>query len=105
MSYLNLTSRELEQEYEKVKKLYEGRPNILDHISNGEIDLIINSPIGKASVHDDSYIRKAAIKSKIPYITTIVAGKAAAEGIDHMRRRHMGNIHSLQEWHQIIEEA
>jgi len=90
---------------EKVKKLYEGRPNILDHISNGEIDLIINSPIGKASVHDDSYIRKAAIKSKIPYITTIVAGKAAAEGIDHMIRRHKGNIHSLQEWHKLIREV
>ncbi len=90
---------------EKVKKLYEGRPNILDLITNGEIDLIINSPIGKASVHDDSYIRKAAIKSKIPYITTIVAGKAAAEGIDHMLRRHMGNIHSLQEWHKLIKDA
>ncbi len=90
---------------QKVKKLYEGRPNILDHISNGEINLIINSPIGKASVHDDSYIRKAAIKSKIPYITTIVAGKAAAEGIDHMLRRHMGNIHSLQEWHELIKDA
>ena len=90
---------------EKVKKLYEGRPNILDLITNGEIDLIINSPIGKASVHDDSYIRKAAIKSKIPYITTIVAGKAAAEGIDHMRKRHMGNIHSLQEWHELIKDV
>ena len=90
---------------EKVKKLYEGRPNILDLITNGEIDLIINSPIGKASVHDDSYIRKAAIKSKIPYITTIVAGKAAAEGIDHMRKRHMGNIQSLQEWHELIKDV
>ena len=89
---------------EKVKKLYEGRPNILDYISNGEIQLIINSPSGKDSVHDDAYIRKAAIKSKIPYITTIAAGRAAAEGIDHMRKRHLGNIHSLQEWHQSIEE-
>ena len=89
---------------EKVKKLYEGRPNILDYISNGEIQLIINSPSGKDSVHDDAYIRKAAIKSKIPYITTIAAGRAAAEGIDHMKKRHLGNIHSLQEWHQSIEE-
>ncbi|MCR5214008.1 MAG: carbamoyl-phosphate synthase large subunit [Eubacterium sp.] len=89
---------------EKVKKLYEGRPNILDHISNGEIQLIINSPTGKNSVHDDAYIRKAAVKSKIPYITTIAAGRAAAEGIDHMKKRHMGNIHSLQEWHKAIED-
>ena len=88
----------------KVKKLYEGRPNILDHISNGEIQLIINSPSGKESAHDDSYLRKAAVKSKIPYITTIAAGRAAAEGIDHMKKRHLGKIHSLQEWHQSIKE-
>ncbi len=89
---------------EKVKKLYEGRPNILDHISNGEIQLIINTPIGKDSANDDSYLRKAAIKNKIPYITTMAAGKAAAEGIDHMRKRHTGEIHSLQEWHKEIKE-
>jgi len=89
---------------EKVKKMYEGRPNILDHISNGDIQLIINSPSGKESVHDDAYIRKAAIKYKVPYITTIAAGHAAAEGIDHMKKRHLGNIHSLQEWHTSIKE-
>ena len=89
---------------EKVNKLYEGRPNILDHMSNGDIQLIINSPSGKYSVHDDTYIRKSAIKYKIPYITTIAAGHAAAEGIDHMKKRHLGNIHSLQEWHTSIKE-
>ncbi|MCR5203060.1 MAG: carbamoyl-phosphate synthase large subunit [Lachnospiraceae bacterium] len=90
-------------EAEKVKKLYEGRPNILDLISNGKIDLIINSPVGKESTHDDSYLRKAAIKHKIPYITTMAAAKAAAEGIDHMNNRHQGSIHSLQEWHSEIK--
>lgn len=89
---------------ERVNKIYEGRPNILDHITNGEIQLIINSPSGKGAIADDSYIRKAAIKSKIPYITTIVAGRAAAEGIDHMKKRHIGTIHSLQEWHEMITE-
>ncbi|MCR4691956.1 MAG: carbamoyl-phosphate synthase large subunit [Lachnospiraceae bacterium] len=89
---------------EKVKKLYEGRPNILDHISNGEINLIINSPVGKESTHDDSYLRKAAIKNKIPYITTIAAARAAAEGIDHVNKRSVGELHSLQEWHEKIEE-
>lgn len=67
--------REAGIEAEKVKKLYEGRPNILDMITNGNIDLIVNSPVGKDSLHDDSYLRKAAIKAKVPYITTIAAAR------------------------------
>ena len=51
-------------EAERINKLYEGRPNILDAITNGEIDLIINTPVDKTSVHDDSYLRKAAIKGQ-----------------------------------------
>ncbi|MDE6989505.1 MAG: carbamoyl-phosphate synthase large subunit, partial [Lachnospiraceae bacterium] len=66
---------------EPVKKLHEGRPNILDLITNGSIDLIINSPVGKDSVHDDSYLRKAAIKGRIPYMTTIAGARATAKGI------------------------
>ena len=66
---------------EKVKKLQEGRPNINDLITNGSIDLIINSPSGKESAHDDSYLRKAAIKAKIPYVTTIAGARATAKGI------------------------
>ena len=89
---------------EKVKKLYEGRPNILDLITNGKIDLIVNSPIGKASIHDDSYLRKAAIKHKIPYITTIAAAKAAAEGIAQINGCGSGEVKSLQEWHSEIKE-
>jgi carbamoyl-phosphate synthase large subunit len=89
---------------EKVKKLYEGRPNILDLITNGKIDLIVNSPIGKASIHDDSYLRKAAIKHKIPYITTIAAAKAAAEGIAQINSCGRGEVKSLQEWHSEIKE-
>ena len=45
-----------------------------------------------------------AINKKIPYITTITAALAAAEGIDHMNKRHMGEIHSIQEWHKMITE-
>lgn len=89
---------------EKILKLYEGRPNIVDAITNGQINLIINSPIGKDSMYDDSYIRMNAINKKIPYITTITAALAAAEGIDHMNKRHMGEIHSIQEWHKMITE-
>jgi carbamoyl-phosphate synthase large subunit len=87
----------------KVKKLYEGRPNILDFITNGDIQLIVNSPSGKESIHDDSYLRKAAIKNKIPYITTMAAAKAAAEGIAQIKRRGAGEVRSLQEWHSLIK--
>ena len=87
----------------KVKKLYEGRPNILDFITNGDIQLIVNSPSGKESIHDDSYLRKAAIKNKIPYITTMAAAKAAAEGIAQVYRRGAGQVRSLQEWHSLIK--
>ena len=88
----------------KVKKLYEGRPNIQDMMTNGQLQLIINTPIDKTSIHDDSYLRKSAIKYRIPYITTIAAAKAAAEGIRHMKLNGSGNIHSLQRWHARIEE-
>ena len=87
----------------KIKKLYEGRPNILDAISNGEIDLIVNSPVGKDSVNDDSYLRKAAIKGKIPYMTTVAAAKATAEGIAVLKNQGAGEIKSLQEWHKSIQ--
>ena len=87
---------------EKVKKLYEGRPNILDLITNGKIDLIINSPSGKESMHDDSYLRKNAIKAHIPYMTTIAAARAAAEGIAQIKARGNDDLKSLQEWHAEI---
>ena len=87
---------------EKVKKLYEGRPNILDLITNGEIDLIINSPSGKESVNDDSYLRKAAIKAKIPYMTTMAAARASAKGIRYVQQHGNGEVKSLQEIHKAI---
>ena len=87
---------------EKVKKLYEGRPNILDLITNGNIDLIINSPSGKDSVNDDSYLRKAAIKAKIPYMTTMAAARATAKGIHYVQLHGNGEVKSLQEIHKAI---
>ena len=90
-------------EAEKIKKLYEGRPNILDAITNGEIDLIINSPAGKESIHDDSYLRKAAIKSKIPYMTTVAAAKATAEGIAYLKKNPSSEVKSLQALHDEIK--
>ncbi len=87
---------------EKVKKLYEGRPNILDMITNGDIQLIINSPVGKDSVHDDSYLRKAAIKGKVPYMTTLAAAKATADGIHYVKTHESTEVKSLQELHSEI---
>ena len=91
-------------ECERVKKLQEGRPNILDLITNGNIQLIVNSPIGKDSATDDSYLRKAAIKAKIPYITTIAAASAAADGIRHLKKHKFSDVKSLQDWHKEIVE-
>ena len=88
----------------KVKKLYEGRPNVLDMITNGDFDLIINSPVGKDSVHDDSYLRKAAIKAKAPYITTIAAAKVTAEGIHYLKTHQGSEVKSLQELHSEIHD-
>ena len=88
---------------EKIKKLYEGRPNILDAMTNGDIQLIVNTPSGKESVNDDSYMRKSAIKYKIPYITTIAAARAAAEGIQTITDNGEGEVLSLQEWHAKIK--
>jgi carbamoyl-phosphate synthase large subunit len=89
-------------EAESILKLHEGRPNIVDGIKNEEIQLIINTPSGKLSQHDDSYIRKAAIKYKIPYITTIPAAVAAAKGIAAFRKGH-GRAKSLQDYHADIK--
>ncbi|MDY4959610.1 MAG: carbamoyl-phosphate synthase large subunit [Lentihominibacter sp.] len=89
-------------EAERINKLYEGRPNILDAITNGEIDLIINTPVDKTSVHDDSYLRKAAIKGKVPYITTIAAATATAHGLKTARNTESDNVKSLQQLHSEI---
>jgi carbamoyl-phosphate synthase large subunit len=81
-----------------IRKMHEGRPNIVDGIKNHEIQLIINTPSGRLSKHDDSYIRKAAIKFKVPYITTTAAAIAAAKGIAACRKGH-GRVKSLQKYH------
>lgn len=88
---------------EKIFKIYEGRPNIADEIANGEIQLIINTPAGKTSSHDDSYIRKAAIKHRIPYITTMAAAKASAEGIKSIKENKHFGVKSLQAHHADIK--
>jgi carbamoyl-phosphate synthase large subunit len=89
-------------ETECIMKMYEGRPNIIDAIKNGEINLIINTPAGKMSKTDDSYIRKAAIRYKIPYITTPAAASASVKGIEAFRKGTSG-VKSLQRYHKDIK--
>jgi carbamoyl-phosphate synthase large subunit len=88
-------------ESEVILKLHEGRPNIVDGIKNKEIQLVINTPSGKLSKYDDSYIRKAAVKYKVPYITTLSAALAAARGIGRHRRGE-SSVRSLQSYHADI---
>jgi carbamoyl-phosphate synthase large subunit len=85
-----------------ILKINEGRPNIVDAIKNGEIRLVINTPIGKRGSSDDSYIRKTAIKYKLPYVTTMAAARAAAKGIAAYRKEE-GTVASLQSYHARIK--
>jgi len=87
---------------ELILKMHEGRPNIVDAIMNGEIQLVINTPSGKLSQYDDSYIRKTAIKYKVPYITTLAAAMAAAKGIAEYRQ-YEPEVRSLQSYHSDIK--
>ena len=92
---------------ERINKQHEGRPNIVDGITNKEIQLVINTAAGKQSQFDDSYIRKAAIRFKIPYITTMTAALASARGIAaHIQAGTTTSmVKSLQAYHQSIENG
>ncbi|MEF9840385.1 MAG: carbamoyl phosphate synthase large subunit, partial [Lachnospiraceae bacterium] len=92
-------------EARKVNKMFEGRPNVYDVITNKEVQLVINTPVGSESVHDDSYVRKASIKVKVCYITTMAAAKAAAKGIWTVKNQEQVKVHSLQELHKRIKEV
>jgi carbamoyl-phosphate synthase large subunit len=87
---------------ERILKLQEGRPNIVDAIKSGEIQMVINTPIGKLGTTDDSYIRKAAIKHKVAYVTTLAAARAAAKGIAAFREKKT-DVKSLQSYHADIK--
>ncbi len=84
-----------------ILKLHEGRPNITDAIANGELQLVVNTPMGKRGSRDDSYIRKAAVKTKVPYVTTMAAARAAALAIEAARQEKVA-IRSLQSYHADI---
>jgi len=81
-----------------IKKLHEGRPNIADAIKNGEIGLIVNTPVGRHSKYDDSYIRMMAIQQKVPYVTTMAAAQASVEGIEAILTEAT-SLKPLQDYH------
>lgn len=88
---------------EKIFKLYQGRPNILDAVANGQIDIIVNTPNDKKAANDDSYIRKAAIKARVSYVTTMAAAKATIAGIRAYKNNNAAGVKSLQEFHEGID--
>lgn len=88
---------------ERVSKLHEGRPNILDAITNKQIDLIINTPDNKKGAEDDSYIRKAAIKGRIAYMTTMAAAFATIGGIRQAQQGSHFEVKALQDFHSEIQ--
>lgn len=91
-------------EARRINKMQEGRPNIVDEVMNGKIQLIVNTPAAKEEkLFDDSYIRKTAIKARVPYMTTMAAAKATAEGIRTVIKEGEIGVMSLQEIHAAIK--
>jgi carbamoyl-phosphate synthase large subunit len=93
--------REVGLEVENVFKVNEGRPNIVDHIKRGEISLIINTPLGRASHYDEQAIRRAALQYNVPCVTTMTGARALVEAISAFSEDRTGSIHSLQELHSM----
>ena len=90
--------REVGLEVETVFKVNEGRPNIADKIKQGEIALIINTPLGRASHYDERAIRRAALQHGVPCVTTMTGAQAVVEAIAS-RERAEASVASLQELH------
>ena len=85
-------------------KVHEGRPNIVDHIISGEIDLLINTPLGKHAQYDDYAIRRAAIQHRVPYTTTLSAASALCDAVIALRHRKL-QVLSLQQRARRAEEV
>jgi carbamoyl-phosphate synthase large subunit len=88
---------------ERVLKVYEGRPNAIDLLLSGQIQLLINTPLGKLTQQDDYAIRRAALQHRVPYTTTLSAASAACDAIIALRSR-AGEVRPLQEWHTLARE-
>jgi carbamoyl-phosphate synthase large subunit len=86
---------------ERVFKVHEGRPHAIDLVVNGQVQLLINTPLGKHAQRDDYTIRQAAIAHGVPYTTTLSAASAACDAVLSLRSRRP-SVRSLQEWHQLL---
>jgi carbamoyl-phosphate synthase large subunit len=89
---------------ESVKKVYEGRPHVADLIVSGEVHLLINTPLGKLTLHDDYVLRRTALQHGVPYTTTLSAASAACDAV-LARRSRKGMVRCLQSWYQSRPEA
>ncbi|HET9040207.1 MAG TPA: carbamoyl phosphate synthase large subunit, partial [Gemmatimonadales bacterium] len=88
---------------ERVLKVHEGRPNAIDLLVSGQIQLLINTPLGKLSQQDDYAIRRAALQHRVPYTTTLSGASAASDAIIALKSR-VGEVRPLQEWHALARE-
>jgi len=86
---------------EQVRKVYEGRPNASDLIVSGQVQLLINTPLGKLTQRDDYQIRRTALQHRVPYTTTMSAANAACDAILALRSRR-GSVRCLQEWYEQV---
>jgi carbamoyl-phosphate synthase large subunit len=84
---------------EGVLKITEGRPNIVDTIINGEVDLIINTTVGKQSIQDSFSIRRSALDHQIPYVTTIRGAGAVTKAIEAMKQKKVG-VKPVQQYYK-----
>jgi len=89
---------------EVIPKLYEGRPHVVDRIKSGYINLVINTPAGKATKEDEVVIRSQALLSNVPLITTIAGAQATVNGIEALRKQEM-SVQSLQQYHKEIQKS
>ncbi|MBC8086717.1 MAG: carbamoyl phosphate synthase large subunit, partial [Phycisphaerae bacterium] len=89
---------------ESVLKVREGRPHCVDLVVNGDVQLLINTPLGKHAQQDDEFLRQAAIANHIAYTTTLSAASAACDAIA-ARRLHEPDVRSLQEWHKVLDAS
>jgi carbamoyl-phosphate synthase large subunit len=89
---------------ERVLKVHEGRPNAIDLLVSGQIQLFVNTPLGKLTQQDDYAIRRAALQHQVPYTTTLSAAAAACDAIIALRSR-AGEVRALQEWHALARET
>ena len=88
----------------RVLKVHEGRPNAIDLLLSGDVQLLINTPLGKLTQQDDYLLRRAALQHRTPYTTTLSAASAACEAVIALRSRAR-TVMSLQEWHALAREA